>query len=277
MSLYDSMLARWPVPFESTNLPTRHGHSFVIASGDAAAPPLILLHGAGTNSIGWAGDVEEYSRRYRTYAVDLPGEPGKSTPNRLDWSGPAYAEWLEDVLDGLRIERVMLVGFSQGGWTALKFSAYHPERVEKLALLSPGGIAPDKLSFILRAIPLSMFGRWGIRRVNHLLSGDQAIPREVDDALTLIMTHFKPRVEPLPLFTDQELQRLSMPVLVLMGDRDALRDAKKIITRMQQLPCLEAIVIHGGGHALMNTTEAILQFLTREGVDLRHGKDRASG
>jgi len=265
MAHYDAMLARWPVPYEMVYVPTRHGEAFALASGDKAAPPLVLLHGAGTNSIMWSGDIARYSRRYRTYAIDLPGEPGKSAPNLLDWDGPAFSEWLQDVLDGLEIERARLVGFSQGGWTALKFSAAQPERVEKLVLLSPGGIVPDKLSFVVQALPYAMLGPWGIRRLSRLLSGDQAVSAEAEEALILLMTHFKPRVASLPIFTDQQLQRLTMPVLVMMGDRDALRDAHKIITRLQkQVPCLDAAVIPGGGHALINTVEEILVFLSGE-------------
>lgn len=103
MNLYDAWLARWSADYETFNLVTRHGDTFVIASGDSANPPLILLHGAGTNSTIWADDVRTYSQHYRVYAVDLLGEPGKSAPNRPSWAGSAYTEWLEDVLNGLTI------------------------------------------------------------------------------------------------------------------------------------------------------------------------------
>jgi pimeloyl-ACP methyl ester carboxylesterase len=263
MESYDLFLSRWPVAYATHTINTRVGTTFVIASGKEASPPLILLHGAGTNSIMWAGEIAEYAKQYRIYAADLPGEPGKSAASRPDWASEAYAEWLEDVLDGLGVDRAALIGFSQGGWTALKFSVSHTERVEKLVLLSPGGIIPDKLSFVFRALPLSMLGKWGARQVNHLLAGDQVIPPDMDDALTLTMTHFKPRIERLPIFSDRALQRLTMPVLVLIGDRDALRDARKIITRLKQhVPDINARIITGGGHALMSTVEMILPFLS---------------
>ncbi len=268
MECYDLFLSRWPVPYTTQYIDTRVGPTFVIASGNEASPPLVLLHGAGTNSSMWAGDITEYSHRYRTYAIDLPGEPGKSTPNRPSWASEAFGEWLADVLDGLGGGRAVLIGFSQGGWTALKFSIAHPQRVEKLVLISPGGIVPDKLSFVIRALPLSMLGKWGAGHINRLLAGNQLIPPEVDNALTLIMTQFKPRIEPLPIFPDHELKRLTMPMLVLMGDRDALRDPQRISARLQQLvPDLKATVIHGGGHALMNTAEDILAFLVGSGKD----------
>ncbi|MBI1880768.1 MAG: alpha/beta hydrolase, partial [Chloroflexi bacterium] len=105
MAWYDSLLARWPVPYETLNVSTRYGNTFVIVSGKESASPLLLLHGAGFNSVTWAGDVVEYSRQYRVYAVDLLGEPGKSAPSRPAWASSAYAEWLEDVLDALKIEK----------------------------------------------------------------------------------------------------------------------------------------------------------------------------
>ncbi len=261
MAWYDAALAHWPVPYEALNVPTRHGDTFVLVCGKESGMPLILLHGAGTNSAMWAGDVAAYSRRYRVYAVDLPGEPGKSAPNRPAWEGPAYAEWLAGVLDALKVEKATLLGLSQGGWAALKFAVYQPRRVESLVLLNPGGIAPDKLSFVLQAIPLSLLGPWGIHRINRLLFAGQPIPQEVDKATTLMMTHFKMRVGVLPMFTEAELRCLSMPVLLLLGERDALRDGPKIAARMQGLvPRLTTIVIPEGGHALMNTPPHILPF-----------------
>jgi pimeloyl-ACP methyl ester carboxylesterase len=262
MALYDSVLARWPVPYEPLTLPSRYGDTYAIASGDESAPPLLLLHGAGSNSITWAGDVAAYSRHFRVFAVDLLGEPGKSAETRPAWDSPAYAEWLEDVLDALQLEKATLLGLSQGGWTALKFSVYRPERVEKLVLLTPGGIVPDKLSFLLRFIPLSLLGRWGRRRINQLLFAGQPIAEEVDDGMALIMRHFKSRMGTLPLFTDAELQRLQMPVLLLIGDKDVLRDAEAISARLQTLlPRLTTIIIPGAGHALVDTTGRVLPWL----------------
>ena len=213
----------------------------------------------------WGGDIAAYSQYYRVYAVDLPGEPGQSAPNRPSWAGPAYTEWLADVLAGLAIDQVSLVGLSQGGWTALKFATTKPDQVNKLVLLTPGGITPDKMSFLFRAMGLMLLGRWGLRRLNRILFAKQPVPDGVDEVLILMTTHFKPRVGVLPRFTDEELRQLTMPVLLLVGSQDALRDGRKIVARLEKLlPQLTAIVIPGAGHALINTTNQIIPFLTAE-------------
>ena len=90
MALYAAVLARWPVEHETFKLPTRQGNTFIIASGEKSAPPLVLLHGAASNAVSWVGDVAAYCRHFRVVAVDLPGEPGKSSQNRPAWEGPGY-------------------------------------------------------------------------------------------------------------------------------------------------------------------------------------------
>ncbi len=265
MAIYEKALANWPVPYERLNFSARHGETFVIACGPISAPPLILLHGAGTNSAIWGADIADYSRYFRVYAVDLLGEAGKSAPNRPAWDSPAYAEWLEDVFTALRIEKAVLVGISQGGWTALKFAVSRPERVEKLVLMCPGGIIPDRVSFIFRAIGLSLLGEWGTKQLVRMLYGGEPIPEGVEEIIVQMTRNFNPRMGVLPIFSDEELRRLTMPTLLIGGTKDALRDIPKIAARLETfLPQLEVMIIPGAGHVLMNTMSRILAFLEVE-------------
>ena len=96
MALYDRVLSSWPVPHDDSRLTTRFGETFIIASGSRESPPLILLHGACSNAVSWIGEVGKYSQYFRTYAVDIPGDPGRSAPNRPSWNSVEYAEWLAD-------------------------------------------------------------------------------------------------------------------------------------------------------------------------------------
>jgi pimeloyl-ACP methyl ester carboxylesterase len=265
MALYDEMLARWPVPYESRVVETRHGATHVLACGDPAAPPLVLLHGTCSNALAWLGDATEYARRFRVYAVDLIGEPGRSAPVRLPYAGPAYADWLSDVLDGLPAPQAALVGLSQGGWLALKFAIAYPERVARMALLAPGGVAPTRLSFVLRAIPLSLLGRRGAEAVNRITFGDTPVHPDAVAFMDVIMKHFKPRVDPEVLFSDEELRRLDMPVLLMAGLRDALRPAEKTAARLQALlPRCEACLLPDAGHVLVGLAPRITPFLLGE-------------
>jgi pimeloyl-ACP methyl ester carboxylesterase len=264
MAFYDAALNRWPVPQETRYVETPHGSTFVITCGKADAPPLVLLHGAGANSATWLADVEAYSQHFRVYLVDLIGEAGKSAPNRPSWEGAAFAEWLEAVMNQLGLEQAILVGISQGAWTALKFATQHPQRVTKLVLLTPGGVVPDKVSFLLRAILFSLLGRWGSKRLLRMVFGKVTLDKETEAIFLLVFEQFKARIGTLPIFTDEELRRLTMPTLLIMGDEDALRDANKISTRLRGLlPRLETVILPELGHVLINMTPHTIPFLTK--------------
>jgi pimeloyl-ACP methyl ester carboxylesterase len=203
-----------------------------------------------------------YSRDYRVYAVDLPGEPGKSAPVYLDWNGAAWSDWLGEVLDALNIRQATLGGISQGAFTALKFATAHPERVTALALITPGGVVPDRASFIARAIFWSLFGERGTRRIVRLMFGQQSVPAGVEDIVVKISRAFRPRLGLLPLFTDDDLRRLTMPVLMMGGTHDVLRDNPKIAARLRQFVSdLTVHIVPGGGHALLNTAGEVQAFL----------------
>jgi pimeloyl-ACP methyl ester carboxylesterase len=262
MDLYDSVLARWPVSHETRMIPTRHGETFVIINGDAANPPLVLLHGAAGNSVTWGDDVTGYCQRYRVVTVDLPGEPGKSAPNRPAWDGPAFAEWLADVFDALEIDQAVLVGMSQGGWTALKFAVSYPARVDRLVLICPGGVTVGRVSFFLRMMVLMLFGQWGARHVVRMLFAREPIPDGVEDILTTVMSNFKPRVGVPVIFTDEELRRLTVPVFLIGGDQDGIFDNEKNARRLGRLvPDLTVKTVPGAGHAILHTVEPIMGFL----------------
>ena len=265
MDLYDRTLVKWPVLYETLYVPTRHGDTFVIISGKTEAPPLILLHGSCSNALSFMGDVPEYSRSFRLYAVDIPGEAGKSSPNRPDWNCPAFAEWMEDLFSGLGIHKATLLGISLGGWTALKFAVHRPESVEKLVLLSPGGIVSAKLSFILGAVVFSMFGRRGAEKINRIVFGKQPVDERAVRFVNTIMTHFKARIGVQNLYTDEELSRLTMPALLVVGAQDAVIPVGKTAARMKRLvSCLKVEMLADMGHVLYNIAPVIMRFLTEE-------------
>lgn len=264
MALYDAVLAHWPVTHQTFTLPTRHGDTFVIASGDPSAPPLFLLHGAASNAVSWVADIPAYSQHFRVFTPDLPGEPGKSSENRPSWQGPAFAEWLQDLLDGFGIAQTSLLGISQGGWTAIRFATLFPERVSQLVLLASGGVMPTRSSFIFKAVAYSFFGRWGSNQIIRLVNNDLPVHPEAQKFLQAIYTHFNTRVEKEYQFTDDELRLLSMPVLYIGGTQDALFDTQAAASRLGSLlPNLQTILLPNTGHALINLADQILPFLKK--------------
>jgi pimeloyl-ACP methyl ester carboxylesterase len=261
---YRELLAAWPVPSEHLRVPTREGETFVVASGPADAPPLVLLHGSGSNALMWAGDVAAWSERFRVYAVDLVGEPGLSAPARPPLASGAYPLWFGDVLDGLGVARASVVAVSLGGWLTLDYSTRHPERVERLVLLTPAGVAKQKVAGVLGAVLLKPFGEWGKQRSIELLLGPEARTQHGSLAFVrLLSRHFRYRREPVPVVDDAALRRATMPVLAILGARDAFIDSPGTAERLSRLvPSATVRVLPGAGHLLPAQTTPILEFLT---------------
>ena len=267
MALYDTVLAQWPVAHEFLYVPTRHGETFVIASVDPAAPPLVLLHGSASNSATWMGEVAEYSQRFRVYCADLPGEPGKSSPVRFPWDGPAFAEWIADLFDGLELTRAVLGGMSLGAWATIKYALYQPERVASAILISPSGIHPPRLSFVLRMVGYALLGDWGRQRMIRSIFNGAEMPEDVTRFMTLVDKHFRYRTGAPPLFTDSELASLHMPVLFLAGAHDVLLDTPQTAARLRRcVPNLTVCIAGEDGHAVVDNAPAVLAFLAEEAV-----------
>jgi pimeloyl-ACP methyl ester carboxylesterase len=264
---YRAFLEHWPVPNAQQTLPTRHGETFVVASGPKDAPPLVLLHGSASNSAMWMGDVGVWAQRFRVYAVDMIGEPGLSADGRPSLASGAYETWLQDVFDALGLTRAALVGISLGGWLALDFATRRPQQVSALVLLAPGGVGEHR-NVLLWAAPLLLLGPWGRRLVTRRIAGPQpagpASPaaQAFGEFMQLIFANFRPRSERLPRFSDEALGRLSMPVLCVLGAQDAMIDSAGTRDRLVcNAPNAEIRWLPDAGHFLRSQTAPIAAFL----------------
>lgn len=265
--LYDRTLLKWPVPYETSFISTRYGQTFIISSGAVTARPLILLHGLYSNSLSWIGDIRKYIDDFRVYAVDIPGEPGKSSPNRPNLNSPAFAEWLEDIINSLNIDKALLVGISYGGWIALKFAIYQPERIHKLAVVAPAGIFPIKKYFNLRAGVLSSMGEYGAKKLNRILAGNRQEHKNLLDFMDLVMTCIYIQMVKIPVFQDEALKRLTMPVLYMGGLKDPVQNINKSVIRMRKmLSYLTTEIFPGQGHIILNSADVIIPFLKNNGI-----------
>jgi len=267
LARYAEVLGRWPVPCEHRRVPTCEGETFIVVSGPPAAPPVVLLHGSGANSAMWLRDVALWARARRVFAVDVIGEPGFSAPSRPPLTSDACARWLDDVMEGLAVTRASVVGVSFGGWLALDYAARRPHRVDKVVLISPGGVGSQRSSFLFKAVPLMLLGDWGRRKAMALALGivpanPDALDREIGTLAQLIARHFRFRPARLPIFGDDTLRRLTMPVMAIVGARDALLDSAATKRRLEQcVPHATIRLLPGVGHLVRDQAREVLDFL----------------
>jgi pimeloyl-ACP methyl ester carboxylesterase len=149
---------------------TLHGHQLsYLDSG--TGPAVLFIHGLLGSHRNWAHLVDALNTEHRVVAPDLFGH-GASAKPMGDYSLGSHAATLRDLLDHLGIGRVILVGHSLGGGIAMQFCYLFPERVERLVLVSSGGLGRS-VSPLLRSATLPgaewvlpvLASRWVRRRV----------------------------------------------------------------------------------------------------------------
>ena len=254
---YLEALKAWP--HDELRVPTPEGETFVVAAGPAEAPPLVLLHGSGSNSAEWAHRFPALIEHFRVYAVDIIGEPGLSAETRPPLTTDRYAGWLDAVLDHVGAARAAFLTSSFGGWLALDYATRRPERVAALALRCPIGLGPMKKGFVVKAVLLALLGERGRRRSVAGVLGEPESSPIVEQQL-LVSANYRYRTGPFPVFGDAALSGLTMPVYAVAGAEDAMVDSATTRRRLEAAGATVDLV-PGTGHYIPG--DADLEFLTR--------------
>lgn len=171
--------------------------------------PLILLHGNGENCDYFEHQIPYFSSNYHVIAIDTRGH-GKSPRGEKPFTIVQFAEDLHDFMDEKGIAKANLLGFSDGGNIVLTFALKYPERIEKLivdgANLFPSGVKP------LYQWPIEV-GYY----IAKLFSKKSEQAMRNAEMLGLMVN--EPHIDP------SELSRLTMPVLVVAGTKDMIKDS----------------------------------------------------
>ncbi|HZG17208.1 MAG TPA: alpha/beta hydrolase [Candidatus Bathyarchaeia archaeon] len=256
---YEASLAQWPVPYETRYITTSFGQTHVLISGPEKAEPLLLLHGAMYSSAMWFPNIAAFSNQYRTYAIDIIDDKNFSMLEKLPHNREDYALWLQEVLDQLEIKQAKMVGLSYGGQLIINLALYAPAYIEKAVIMSPAEtFVSFRQSFYKYAYGLATdpngpdyFNRW--------LFGDRyELPTFFDqqfragikrqDALASVKE--RTRVWPY-VCTDEELQQIQQPLLVLFGEHEVMYDPEEAKERaLRHLPQAEVEIVEKAGHVL---------------------------
>lgn len=237
---------------------------------------LIFIHGLAMYSGSWRRNIEYLRQYYRCISVDLPGN-GLSGKGDYPYGIRYFSETVFELIQQLGLKNVVLVGHSMGGQTAMRLVIDHPECVEQLILCAPAGFET------FNAFQLSVYK--GTIMLLDLLSSEEnslkrvikssfyQYPQYVDfmaDELIELMhkaqtkQEYRRMIEACvdgmlhePVFN--ELHKITHPVLIMYGERDALipnRLVNPYTTRhvaeegMRQLPNAKLIMLPRCGHFL---------------------------
>jgi pimeloyl-ACP methyl ester carboxylesterase len=142
-----------PIDASFSTAQTISVHGRTVSYLEAGEGPLLLLvHGMAGTARNWDSVIEPLALHNTVVAPDFPGH-GESAPGGGDYSLGSLASGLRDLMIALGHDRATLVGHSLGGGVALQFTYQFPEMVERLVLVSSGGLGPE-VGAILRAAAL---------------------------------------------------------------------------------------------------------------------------
>jgi len=248
------------MPFKQRTIDTPYGETFLLEAGEPDKPAVVLLHGSCSNSAFWFGDIMALSPNYHVFAADIPGEAGNSSEVRLRLDSADYADWLAAVLDALGLHHASIAGNSLGGWMALKFATAYPARVEKLMLFASGGLAPIRADFLERAQAAEEAEE--SLSFDEDVAGGEQIPKEILDFINLILDSYYPLNIPMPLFSNEQLKILTMPVLYVAGLADDLLDSPAGEAALHAVvPHAEIHMLPNVGHMITTPYQWMLPFL----------------
>ena len=258
MAIYDEALSRWPVPFETFFVPTRYGNTHVIASGDPASSPLVMLHPAAVGGFVWSSIIAPLSDRHRVYALDTIGDVGKSElmdPDRYPKTGREYTAWLDDVHERLNITRADVVAGSMGGWIAMSHAIYAPYRVRRLVLLGPMGL-PAWRTTLAVLVPFAWYRRAANERPSLTASsfrslGEGARVNREFRPWMKIMGQTKPLGGQPIHIPARKLRMIKSRTLVILGGKDGLvGSATAAAKRARNIPGCEIEILPNAGHIM---------------------------
>ena len=231
--------------------------------GPKGAPAVLLLHGFGSSLQTWDAWAPVLARDHRVIAIDLPGS-GLSPPDPSgDYRDTRTVALLNALLDTLKVQRISLVGNSIGGRMAWRFAAAHPDRVDKLVLVSPDGFASPGFEYgkapevpsvmkAMRYVMPMMLVRQSLAPAyaDPAALTDDRLVRYDDllrapggrDALLARMAQTV-LVDPAPL-----LRQIRAPTLLVWGNRDALIPIANAADYLRSLPDARLVTLDGAGH-----------------------------
>ena len=189
-------------------------------SGGKGQQTIVLVHGANDQAGTWAAVVPALAKNAKLIVPDLAGH-GESEPKTGPITLPVMVAKLHEVLEKEKAAKVTLVGNSMGAWVAILYALEHPDRVERLALESGGGLA------LPPGVPLFASNREEAVRIMHAVHGpdyaiadwqiDALLARKTDSPMARVMAG-----NVFPHFVDARLKDLKVPATIVWGEHDGV-------------------------------------------------------
>ncbi|MFF8837536.1 alpha/beta fold hydrolase [Streptomyces sp. NPDC015130] len=243
-------LAAWPVPHERETVTAQGAETHVVLAGSGETTVVFV---PGTNFNAAASlplATALVAAGHRVLLVDVPGQPGLSSGERGLSGGrlPWYGTWLSEVIEKLSSQPVTVMGHSFGAAIALSSAS---RRIERLVLVSPGGLTRLRLTPAVLAASAAWFLRPGpthsTRLLRAMLAPGHPPREELVDWMTLVARHARSSGAP----GAATLPARPIPRLVATGEHDVFLPPQRLGPTVRVALGTDLGVVSDAGHLVV--------------------------
>ena len=246
--------------------------------------PILVLNGFAATSADWDPSfIDVLASSNELILVDNRGI-GSSTDNGRPFGIDQLADDAARVIEMLDVERPSVLGWSMGGFIAQRLALQHPDRINKLILLStdPGGVNADLASVEVWSKLIDMSGtpHEQARRLLSLVFPSaivESIYREFGDIVAAARAQLSPslldrQVAAMDAWHHNgiasQVREIRVPVLIATGTEDVVIPASNALKLVNAIPSAWLAQFNGGGHAFMYQYPRPLADLINNFLDL---------
>jgi len=203
--------------------------------------PLILLHPDGESMEAFSRQIPALQKHFRVIAVDIRAH-GRTTDSDKPLTYKLMANDIKLLMDALKLDKVYVVGWSDGGKIGLRLALDFPLKIKKLVAVGtnfhPSGFQQAFVSMLSMANYVLLPPKARERRT-HVSPHPERDPIIFKKQMDLMLKYPQIKVE--------ELANIKIPVLVMVGDHDLVR-GEHTLKLFQALPKAYLAIIPGTSH-----------------------------
>ena len=238
---------------------------------DKKKSTILLMHGSGLTHIVWSLHEQFYaSQGFNVLSVDLPGHGNSEGPSLK--SIEKISDWIKSLMLKINIEKIIIVGHSQGGLVGIDFASRYPELIEKIILVANSYKMPVNQDLIdlaeagdEKAVLLMM--KWGYEGSKAFIGGNPVkkivnSARDIREVLAVDLNacnNYKNG--------ENAIKKINCPTLCILGDLDKMVPVKVGLKMSEQIKNSETKIIYDCGHMIVFEKAFEMRKLVKEFIN----------
>lgn len=216
--------------------------------------PVVLLHGGLFGStIEFADLIDKLKSNFQVITISTRGH-GKSELGTESMTLEQRATDAMTVTDAVTKEKVIVIGFSDGGYAAYYFAKMYPEKVKKMVVIGAGELKPGDREFNLTVDMALKMDKAFIEQQLELMPE----PNRLSEMFTELCAYYNKIT-----ISKEVLSAIKCPVMVMAGDSDGGNPVECVVSAARFIPKHQISIIPNTGHGCHNDNfEAVWASIT---------------